>query len=793
MGITGLLPFVKKSTREVNLRTFSGSTVAIDVYSWMHKGAFACASELGQGIETQVYVRYCMSRLEDIIQWGLKPIVVFDGRHLSSKVETEKKRRENRKLYKQRAKTFLAQGKQTQAREAFQRCVDVTPEMAHQVLEACLQRKGLVDCIVAPFEADAQLAFLSRNKYADIIITEDSDLILFGCSKILFKLDRTGNGSLFELENLSSSLGNAARNFTLDTFRHMCILSGCDYLANLPKVGLAKAYKFFSVTQQTDLRKSLKKLPYTLRMSTLVVSDDYIENFIRADRTFLYQLVFDPQNRTIVPLTEYRNDIFDDNLDYAGERLPLKTALQLSLGNIRHDTLKPWQDGVTGSNPRCGCFTDMPEHCIWSPSYQPGLKIPAAIPSTSMISSKRSLPASLAQVFAPAPAKKKRFSMPTGLPENNTEETDESEMTLVKMYAERKSMNLQRISSFDESLGKEKLQTSKSLQSISSYFESQQCTTTRRYSGDNKPLSPIQQLQLSPEKPLDVLAGYNPFAKTSENNSPRKLTGQSVNNSLKQHGALLRLAEAKIEENKQELEDSKSVSPYFQSEQPADVDMQVKTFEKVPMKTERKEKPSLKNQFGFEARSSKNLVSSRQQKAKSLPKTGQTTLQDAFAFAVVKTKSAIESKERKESVSKLTDSFSFMRKHEVEERVELVKSDGIFDNETSGASGLQDTCFQDAFAAAMKTEKQGRHSKSPEKTTTTSACIQEAFVLAVSETKKGVEGKNRRQSSLQDAFDFAVTDAGTEKVLNPSALVRQRSRKKESLRDLFGFKRKATL
>lgn len=43
-----------------------------------------------------------------------------------------------------------------------------------------------VDCIVAPYEADAQLAYLNRAGYADLIITEDSDLLLFGCKQVGF-------------------------------------------------------------------------------------------------------------------------------------------------------------------------------------------------------------------------------------------------------------------------------------------------------------------------------------------------------------------------------------------------------------------------------------------------------------------------------------------------------------------------------------------------------------------------------------------------------------------------------
>ena len=52
----------------------------------------------------------------------------------------------------------------------------------------------IIDILV--FTADAQLAFLILEGIADIVISEDSDLTAFGCQKILFKMDKQGNGKL---------------------------------------------------------------------------------------------------------------------------------------------------------------------------------------------------------------------------------------------------------------------------------------------------------------------------------------------------------------------------------------------------------------------------------------------------------------------------------------------------------------------------------------------------------------------------------------------------------------------
>lgn len=60
-------------------------------------------------------------------------------------------------------------------------------------VESCLRgtlkqvlRQENVEYIVAPYEADAQMAFLARNGHVDLVITEDSDLVAYACPQVLF-------------------------------------------------------------------------------------------------------------------------------------------------------------------------------------------------------------------------------------------------------------------------------------------------------------------------------------------------------------------------------------------------------------------------------------------------------------------------------------------------------------------------------------------------------------------------------------------------------------------------------
>lgn len=65
--------------------------------------------------------------------------------------------------------------------------IDVSPDVAYKLIEELKIRN--IEFIVAPYEADAQLAYLNRVGIVDFIITEDSDLLAFGAKKILYKLD----------------------------------------------------------------------------------------------------------------------------------------------------------------------------------------------------------------------------------------------------------------------------------------------------------------------------------------------------------------------------------------------------------------------------------------------------------------------------------------------------------------------------------------------------------------------------------------------------------------------------
>lgn len=96
-----------------------------------------------------------------------------------------------------------------------------------------------VQHIVAPYEADAQLAYLMKKNYVQAVVTEDSDLLAFGCSTVIFKLNRYGDCERIFFNDIPQVIN--IKPFTTTTLRHICMLSGCDYIPSLKGIGLKTA------------------------------------------------------------------------------------------------------------------------------------------------------------------------------------------------------------------------------------------------------------------------------------------------------------------------------------------------------------------------------------------------------------------------------------------------------------------------------------------------------------------------------------------------------------------------
>ncbi|KAA8566542.1 hypothetical protein MFRU_042g00490 [Monilinia fructicola] len=334
MGINGLLPLLKSIQKPCNLKKFDGKTLGVDAYGWLHRGTVSCAMDLAMGKPTRKYVEYCMHRVRMLLHFGVTPYLIFDGDYLPSKAATEKDREMRRKDSKRLGHELLNAGKTSQAYLEFQKAVDVTPDMARHVIDE-LKEMG-VQYIVAPYEADAQMVYLERKGIIDGILSEDSDLLVFGAKCLLTKLDQYGNCIEINKADFCACKDVNLTGWSDAEFRRMAILSGCDYLASMNNMGLKTAYRL--VRKYKTIEKVVRMIQFDGKFH---VPKNYLESFYQAEFTFLHQRVFCPENLTLVLHTEPGLPLTEDQTKFIGHDVSPEIAQGVAKGDLNPITKQP--------------------------------------------------------------------------------------------------------------------------------------------------------------------------------------------------------------------------------------------------------------------------------------------------------------------------------------------------------------------------------------------------------------------------------------------------------------------
>ncbi|KAF9972046.1 Rad2 nuclease [Actinomortierella ambigua] len=280
-----------------------------------------------------------MHRVQLFRHYGVTPLIVFDGGYLPSKASTETERLARREASKKKAMDLWHAERRKEALDQFRKCVDVTPEMAFAVMQAL--QAARVEYVVAPYEADAQLAYLEKTGKVQGIVTEDSDLLVFGCKRMIFKLDQYGSGIEIRHEHLSRVRELSFHNWTMTEIRHMCILSGCDYLPSIPGMGLKTAHRMLR------RHKTYGRVIKDVRMenTSVRVPTNYEQLFEQADMTFLYARVYDMDKKCLVHLNEVPDDLKDilatSEYDFLGPLLSPEVAHGIATGRLNPITKEP--------------------------------------------------------------------------------------------------------------------------------------------------------------------------------------------------------------------------------------------------------------------------------------------------------------------------------------------------------------------------------------------------------------------------------------------------------------------
>ncbi|KAH9113826.1 hypothetical protein LEN26_007237 [Aphanomyces euteiches] len=327
MGISNLLPQLKSIAEETTLHKFKGKTIAVDGYVWLHRGVYSCSQELCLGQDSDRYVNYFMERVDFLLNCGIHPYIVFDGGPLPMKKATEDERRASREKHRTAGLEFLKNKNYDMARQSFVKAVDVSPYMAYRVIQRLKMKQ--VKYVVAPYEADAQMAYMVRSGLVDAVISEDSDCLPFGCKNVLFKMDHYGGVEAIDMANLAKNKSLSFVGFSEDMFLDMCILSGCDYVASIPGMGIKKSHAL--VLRYGNSQKVIRALRLE---GKLKIAKSYETQVAQARLTFRHQRVYDPITKTLVHVIPLAPSMLDQEMDFLGPLIPNELAKDIAEGII---------------------------------------------------------------------------------------------------------------------------------------------------------------------------------------------------------------------------------------------------------------------------------------------------------------------------------------------------------------------------------------------------------------------------------------------------------------------------
>ncbi|KAK9893705.1 PIN domain-like protein [Cystobasidium minutum MCA 4210] len=264
MGIKGLTGLIAdnapKAISHVEINTLFSRRIAIDASMSMYQFLIAVRQQDGQQLQTESgettsHLMGFFYRTIRMVENGIKPIYVFDGKppDLKSGVLAKRfeKRDEAREEEEEAKETGTAEDMDRQAR----RQVRVTKEHKSEV-QRLLKLMG-IPFHDAPSEAEAQCAEFARGGVVYGTGSEDMDTLTFN-SPIIIRHLTFSEARKMPIDIIRLDLALEGLELTMEQFIDMCILCGCDYLEPLKGVGAKTAYKL--IKDNGSLEAALEEL-----------------------------------------------------------------------------------------------------------------------------------------------------------------------------------------------------------------------------------------------------------------------------------------------------------------------------------------------------------------------------------------------------------------------------------------------------------------------------------------------------------------------------------------------------
>lgn len=231
------------SVEPITLEDLRGKKLAIDAYNMLYQFLSAIRDPKGelfrdaQGRVTS-HLMGLFYRTANLLEVGIKPVFVFDGKPVDLKAGTCAGRSEIREAARQLLVEAREKGDVEAMRKYAQRATRLTGELVESAKEF-VKMLGL-PVVQAPHDGEAQASWMCRKGFVDVVASQDWDCLLFGAPVLVRNLTAGVRANPHRVM-LEKTLGQAG--ITRDMLIEAAILIGTDFNAGVKGVGPKTAIK----------------------------------------------------------------------------------------------------------------------------------------------------------------------------------------------------------------------------------------------------------------------------------------------------------------------------------------------------------------------------------------------------------------------------------------------------------------------------------------------------------------------------------------------------------------------
>jgi len=312
--------------KEIDLSDLAGKRVAIDALNMIFQFVAIIRDRFTdqplrdhEGRVTS-HLSGLLYRTLSYLEAGIEPVYVFDGPHPDFKARTVAQRRQLREAARLKWEDAVKAG------EPAIRYAQASGGVNSEILQSGIELLDLmgVPWVQAPSEGEAQCAWMCRQRLVYATASQDFDSLLFGSSRLVRHLSKTGKRKLpgrneyvavkpelIELNKVLTTLGLNRQQLIV-----VGLLIGTDYHKGIRGIGPMKALKL------VQEKRTLRNVMASVEFSDEVDISQVYDFFLNPPHTENVTLESGrPDARKLMKFLVAHHDFLTDRMEKAVQRL----------------------------------------------------------------------------------------------------------------------------------------------------------------------------------------------------------------------------------------------------------------------------------------------------------------------------------------------------------------------------------------------------------------------------------------------------------------------------------------